>query len=245
MTSLPRHAEPGTGLVITGHPRADDAVRDGLGAYGVATIHEAQGRTGLMASSLNPIWRGARISGTAVTVSVAPGDNWMIHVAVEQCRSGDLLVVAPTSPSDAGYFGELLATSLSARGVRGLVIDAGCRDVAELQAMGFPVWSRAISAEGTVKETLGSVNVPIVCGGRLVEPGDVVVADDDGVVVVRRAHAAAVLEASAAREEREASLRERYAAGELGLDVSAMREHLQRKGLTYVGYDAWLKGQQA
>jgi 4-hydroxy-4-methyl-2-oxoglutarate aldolase len=245
MTSLPRPAGPRTGLVITGHPRADDAVRDGLGAYGVATIHEAQGRTGLMASSLNPIWRGARISGTAVTVSVAPGDNWMIHVAVEQCRSGDVLVVAPTSPSDAGYFGELLATSLSARGVRGLVIDAGCRDVAELQAMGFPVWSRAISAEGTVKETLGSVNVPTVCGGRLVEPGDVVVADDDGVVVVRRAHAAAVLEASAAREEREASLRERYAAGELGLDVNAMREHLQRKGLTYVGYDAWLKGQQA
>lgn len=240
MTALPPNGLPRSGLVITGHPRAEDAVRDGLGAHGVATVHEAQGRTGLMASALSPIWRGARTSGTAVTVSVTPGDNWMIHVAVEQCRPGDLLVVAPTSPSDAGYFGELLATSLSARGVRGLVIDAGCRDVAELQAMGFPVWSRAISAEGTVKESLGSVNVPIVCGGRLVEAGDVVVADDDGVVVVRRADAAAVLAASRAREEREASLRERYAAGELELDVNAMRGRLQRKGLTYVGYDAWL-----
>ena len=236
---------PQTGLVITGHPRADAAVRDGLGSYGVATIHEAQGRTGLMSSALNPIWPGARVSGTAVTVSAAPGDNWMIHVAVEQCQEGDILVVAPTSPSDAGYFGELLATSLSARGVRGLVIDAGCRDVAELQAMGFPVWSRAVSAEGTVKATLGSVNVPVVCGRRLVEPGDIVVADDDGAVVVRRSSAAAVLAASAAREEREAAVRARYAAGELGLDVNAMRERLAREGLRYIGYDEWSREQQA
>jgi 4-hydroxy-4-methyl-2-oxoglutarate aldolase len=221
-------------IVVRNPRRTDKSTVDALGEFGVSTIHEAQGRTGLLAPALRPIYSGAHIAGTAVTVSVPPADNWMIHVAVEQCQEGDVLVVAPTSPSAAGYFGELLATSLAARGVRGLVIDAGCRDVAELERVGFPVWARHICAYGTVKETLGDVNVGVVCAGQWIEPGDVVVADDDGVVVVQRRRAAQVLEASRAREEREAVLRERYARGELGLDVNSMRERLARKGLTYV-----------
>ncbi len=229
-------------VVVTNIKRADRSATDSLAGFGVATVHEAQGRTGLMHHRLRPIWRGPAISGTAVTCTLPPGDNWMIHVAVEQCQPGDILVAATISEAHSGYFGDLIGTILKTRGVRGLILDAGCRDVDDLEKMGFPVWSRSINAHGTVKETLGDVNVPVSCGDALVNPGDVIVADTDGVVVVPRLDAAKTAAAAQARVEKEEASRTRYLNGELGLDINNMRPKLAERGLTYVDQKDWEAG---